>query len=135
MKSFLWYQKWLSNMASISEFSLTKLAAGIKKKDFTSEEVTKTFTNNSKKSKKLNAYITECFDVAIETAKNFDKKKDYKGLLAGVPIAVKDLFCTKNIKTTAGSKILHSFVPSYESTVTNNLWSEGSFLLGKLNCD
>ena len=56
-------------------------------------------------------------------------------MLSGVPIAVKDLFCTKNVKTTAGSKILHNFVPTYESTVTNNLWSEGSFLLGKLNCD
>ncbi len=122
-------------MTNISEFSLTKLASGIKKKDFTSEEVTKTFINNSKKSKKLNAYITECFDDAIESAKNFDKKKDYKGLLSGIPIAVKDLFCTKNIKTTAGSKILHNFIPTYESTVTNKLWSEGAFLLGKLNCD
>jgi len=122
-------------MSNISEFSLTKLVSGIKKKDFTSEEVTKSFINNSKKSKKLNAYITECFDDAIESAKNFDKNKDYKGLLAGIPIAVKDLFCTKNIKTTAGSKILHNFIPTYESTVTNNLWSEGAFLLGKLNCD
>ena len=55
-------------MTNISEFSLTKLASGIKKKDFTSEEVTKSFINNSKKSKKLNVYITECFDVAIESA-------------------------------------------------------------------
>ena len=122
-------------MSNISELSLTKLVAGIKKKDFTSEEVTKSFVSNSEKSKKLNTYITKCFDDAIKSAKNFDKKKDYNGLLSGVPIAVKDLFCTKNIKTTAGSKILHNFVPTYESTVTNNLWSEGSFLLGKLNCD
>ena len=122
-------------MSNISELSLTKLVAGIKKKDFTAEEVTKSFVSNSEKSKKLNTYITKCFDDAIKFAKNFDKKKDYKGLLSGVPIAVKDLFCTKNIKTTAGSKILHNFVPTYESTVTNNLWSEGSFLLGKLNCD
>jgi len=122
-------------MENISEFSLTKLVSGIKKKDFTSEEVTKSFISNSEKSKKLNAYITECFDEAIKFAKNFDKKKDYKGLLSGIPIAVKDLFCTKNIKTTAGSKILHNFIPTYESTVTSNLWSEGAFLLGKLNCD
>jgi len=122
-------------MTNISEFSLTKLVSGIKKKDFTSEEVTKSFISNSEKSKKLNAYITECFDEAIKFAKNFDKKKDYKGLLSGIPIAVKDLFCTKNIKTTAGSKILHNFIPTYESTVTSNLWSEGAFLLGKLNCD
>jgi len=122
-------------MANISDFTLTQLVAGIKKKDFTSQEVTESFISSSEKSKILNTYITKCFDEAISAAKNFDKKKDYKGLLAGVPIAVKDLFCTKNVKTTAGSKILHNFVPTYESTVTNNLWSEGSFLLGKLNCD
>ena len=122
-------------MVNISDFSLAKLVSGIKRKDFTSEEVTKSFISNSEKSKKLNVYITECFEEATKSAKNFEKKKDYKGLLAGIPIAVKDLFCTKNIKTTAGSKILHNFVPTYESTVTNNLWSEGAFLLGKLNCD
>jgi len=62
-------------MTDISEFSLTKLVSGIKKKDFTSEEITKSFIKNSEKSKKLNAYITECFDDAIICAKNFDKKK------------------------------------------------------------
>ena len=122
-------------MSKISELSLTKIVNGIKKKDFTSEEVTKSFIDNSRKSKKLNSYITECFDEALKFSKNFDKKKDYKGLLPGIPIAVKDLFCTKNVKTTAGSKILHNFIPTYESTVTNNLWSQGAFLLGKLNCD
>ena len=122
-------------MSKISELSLTKIVNGIKKKDFTSVEVTSTFIKNSKNSKKLNSYITECFDKALESAKNFDKKKDFKGLLSGVPLAVKDLFCTKDVKTTAGSKILHNFVPTYESTVTSNLWSQGAFLLGKLNCD
>ena len=62
-------------MSNISEFSLTRIVSGIKKKDFTSEEVTRSFINNSKKSKKLNTYITECFDQAIQSAKNFDKKK------------------------------------------------------------
>ena len=122
-------------MPDISKFSLAEIVNGIKKKDFTSEEVTKSFIDNSKNSKKLNTYITECFDDALKSAKKFDKEKNYEGLLSGVPIAVKDLFCTKNIKTTAGSKILHNFIPTYESTVTNNLWSQGAFLLGKLNCD
>ena len=122
-------------MSKISELSLTKIVNGIKKKDFTSEEVTKSFIDISNRSKKLNAYITECFDEALKFSKNFDKKKDHEGLLSGVPIAVKDLFCTKNVKTTAGSKILHNFIPTYESTVTSNLWSHGAFLLGKLNCD
>tara|TARA_Y100000590_G_scaffold259923_1_gene291969 strand:+ start:1553 stop:3007 length:1455 start_codon:yes stop_codon:yes gene_type:complete len=122
-------------MSNISELSLTRIVEGIKKKEFKSEEVTKTFIENSRKSKKLNAYITECFEEAIKSAKKFDKMKEHKGLLSGVPIAVKDLFCTKNVKTTAGSKILHNFIPTYESTVTKNLWSQGAFLLGKLNCD
>ena len=122
-------------MANISELTLSEITNGIKSKEFSSEEVTKSFINNSKKSKKLNAYITECFDEALKSAKDFDKKKDFTGLLSGVPIAVKDLFCTKNVKTTAGSKILHNFIPKYESTVTNNLWTQGAFLLGKLNCD
>ena len=122
-------------MSNIIELSLTKIVEGIKNKKFSSEDVTKAFIENSKNSKKLNTYITECFDEALKASKNFDKNKNYGGLLSGVPIAVKDLFCTKNIKTTAGSKILHNFVPTYESTVTNNLWLQGAFLLGKLNCD
>ena len=103
MKNFLLFQRLKNNMSNISDLSLTQIVNGIKKKDFTSEEVTKSFISNSKKSKKLNTYITECFEEAIKFAKNFDKKKDYNGLLSGVPIAVKDLFCTKNVKTTAGS--------------------------------
>ena len=122
-------------MTDLSNSTLVDLVKGIKKKDFTSEEVTKSFIKNSEKADKLNTYITKCFDQALISAKKFDKKKDHKGLLSGVPIAVKDLFCTKDVKTTAGSKILNNFVPTYESTVTKKLWSEGAFLLGKLNCD
>ena len=118
-------------MSKISELSLTKIVNGIKKKDFSSEEVTKSFIDISKKSKKLNTYITECFDEALKFSKNFDKKKDYKGLLSGVPIAVKDLFCTKDVSTTAASKMLNNFKPTYESTVTQNLWNAGAILLGK----
>ena len=122
-------------MENISTLTLAKIVNGIKKKEFSSEEVTNSFIKKAQQSKKLNTFITECFEQALKASKNFDKKKDYKGLLSGVPIAVKDLFCTKNVKTTAGSKILYNFIPTYESTVTNNLWSEGAFLLGKLNCD
>ena len=65
-------------MENISDFTITKLVSGIKKKDFTSEEVTKSFIKNSEKSGKLNAYITKCFDEARSAAKNFDKKKIIK---------------------------------------------------------
>ena len=61
-------------MSKISQLSLTKIVNGIKKKDFTSLEVTSTFIKNSKNSKKLNSYITESFDKALDAAKNFDKK-------------------------------------------------------------
>ena len=122
-------------MTDLTNFSIVDLVNGIKNKDFTSEEVTKSFIKNAESSDKLNAYITKCFDEALVSAKNFDKKNIPKGLLPGIPIAVKDMFCTKDVKTTAGSKILNNFLPTYESTVTNKLWLEGAFLLGKLNCD
>ena len=122
-------------MSNITSQNLTELIKNIKNKKISSEEATKNFIKNSEKSKKLNAYITECFDDALNAAKKFDGNKNKKGLLAGIPIAVKDLFCTKNVKTTAGSKILNNFVPTYESTVTQNIWNEGGILLGKLNCD
>ena len=84
-------------MTNIIKLSLSEIVDGIKKKNFTSEELTKEFFDNSIKSKKLNTYITSCFEEALKSAKNFDKKKDNKGLLSGVPSAVKDLFCTKTI--------------------------------------
>jgi aspartyl-tRNA(Asn)/glutamyl-tRNA(Gln) amidotransferase subunit A len=122
-------------MSDLTKKTLCSLVNGIKKKDFTSEEITSSFINNSQKAKKLNTYITTNFDKALDQAKSFDKKKDFNGLLSGIPIAIKDLFCTKDVKTTAGSKMLNNFIPTYESTVTSNLWKEGAFLLGKLNCD
>ena len=65
----------------------------------------------------------------------FDQNPNLDLKLPGIPMAVKDLFCTENIRTTAGSKILENFIPTYESTVTQNIWNEGAILLGKLNCD
>ncbi len=122
-------------MNDLNSISLNAIVKLIKTKKISSLEVTKHFINNIEKSKKLNTFITTCFEQSINNAKNFDKKKNFEGLLPGIPLAVKDLFCTKNIRTTGGSKILENFVPSYESTVTNNLWKEGAILLGKLNCD
>ena len=89
----------------------------------------------SQKSKKLNSYITENFENALQKAKQFDEKPDFNKKLPGIPLAVKDLFCTKNIRTTAGSKILENFIPTYESTVTQNILNEGGIIIGKLNCD
>ena len=122
-------------MSDITNNSLTEIVDLIKKKEIKSEEVTNAYIHNVKKGKKLNSFITESFDNALTNSKNFDAKPNYNLLLPGIPLAVKDLFCTNGVRTTAGSKMLENFVPTYESTVTSNLWSEGAFLLGKLNCD
>ena len=122
-------------MSEIIKLTLNELVAGIKKKKFSSYEVTKDFVNRCIKSKKLNSFITDNFDNALKISKKFEIKSNQDKQLPGIPFAVKDLFCTKGIKTTAGSKILNNFIPTYESTVTQNIWNEGAILLGKLNCD
>ena len=122
-------------MSDIIDLTLVELVDKIKKKEISSKEVTAAYVDRSQKSKKLNTYVTEDFENALKKADNFDKNPNYEKKLPGIPIAVKDLFCTKNLRTTAGSKILGNFIPTYESTVTENLWNAGSILLGKLNCD
>ena len=122
-------------MSDITSLTLTELVKNIKDKKISSEETTKAFIDRGEKSRDLNAYITEDFSNALLKAKSFDQKPNFDLKLPGVPMAVKDLFCTKDIKTTAGSKILNNFIPPYESTVTQNIWNEGAILLGKLNCD
>ena len=122
-------------MSEILNLSLLELVKKVRNKDISSKEITKTYIDRSEKSKKLNSYITEDFDEALRKAENFDKNPKFEKKLPGIPIAVKDLFCTKDLRTTAGSKILENFIPTYESTVTENLWKEGGILLGKLNCD
>ena len=122
-------------MNSILDLSLVELVEKVKNKKLSSTEITKAYVDRSQASKKLNTFVTEDFENALTKAKNFDQNPDFKKKLPGIPIAVKDLFCTKNLRTTAGSKILENFVPTYESTVTENLWREGGVLLGKLNCD
>ncbi len=122
-------------MSNITNQTLSEIINNIKSKKLSSQEVTKAFIERSEKSKKLNVYVTENFTSAINQAKKFDEKPNYELKLPGIPIAVKDLFCTNGVKTTAGSKILNNFIPNYESTVTQNIWDQGGILLGKLNCD
>ena len=122
-------------MSEIIKKNLSEIIELIKKKEIKSEELARLYIDEANKSKKLNSFITTCFDNTIKKAKEFDKKFNTETLLPGIPLAVKDLFCTNGFKTTAGSKMLENFVPTYESTVTENLWKEGAILLGKLNCD
>ncbi len=122
-------------MSEIIKKNLSEIIDLIKKKEIKSEELANLYIDKVNKSKKLNSYITTCFEHTIQKSKEFDKKPNLNTLLPGVPLAVKDLFCTNGFKTTAGSKMLENFIPQYESTVTENLWKEGAILLGKLNCD
>ena len=122
-------------MSEINNLKLCDLVDKIKNKKLSSKEITEAFINRSKKSSKLNSYITDNFDNALNHAKVFDEKPDFNKKIPGIPLAVKDLFCTKNLRTTAGSKILENFIPTYESTVTQNIIDHGGIIIGKLNCD
>ena len=107
------------------------------KKEVSSLELTTFFIKRIEESK-LNCFITHTFEDAIEKAKESDKKISRNkeiGILEGIPIGMKDLFCTKGIRTTAGSKILENFIPFYESTVSKNLLNDGAVILGKTNMD
>ncbi len=122
-------------MTDLVNFTLSELVSKIKNKEISSKELTNSYIKRSNSSKHLNVYIENNFESALKFSEKFDSSPNFEKKLPGIPIAVKDLFCTKNVKTTAGSKILNNFIPTYESTVTQNLWNEGAILLGKLNCD
>ena len=104
----------------------------------TSVELTKIYLDNIKEAEELNCFNTITAEQALDDAEKSDLRRQQRKLKSqfdGIPIGVKDLFCTKNIKTTASSKILSNFIPSYESTVTQNCIDAGLISLGKLNCD
>lgn len=125
-------------MTDLSDLTIHEAKLMLQKKSISSVELTKHFIEKISQSKNLNCFITETFDEAIKMAKSSDDKirsSEEIGLMQGIPIAMKDLFCTKDIRTTAGSKILENFVPFYESTVSANLLNDGSVMLGKSNLD
>ena len=122
-------------MTNVIDLTLNELANKIKSKEISSTEVTSAYVERSKSSKKLNTYIEETFEQALKNANKFDNKPNFEKKLPGIPLAVKDLFCTHNVRTTAGSKILENFIPTYESTVTQNIIDHGGIIIGKLNCD
>lgn len=122
---------------ALNTLSISEALKGLKKKEFTSVELTQACITQMQAQRGLNAFITETPDIALEQAKESDKKyaNGQAGVLEGIPIANKDLFCTKGTLTTAASHVLHGFIPPYESTVTANLRREGAVFLGKTNLD
>ncbi len=124
-------------MTDLTSLTLAEAKAGLAKKSFTSLELTDAHLAAMEKARVLNAYVLETPDKARAMAKEADARlaKGEGGNLAGIPLGIKDLFATKDVRLTACSKILDDFKPPYESTVTSQLWRDGAVMLGKLNND
>src|SRR4051794_39603863 len=124
-------------MTDLTSLTLAEARKGLAAKTFTSLELTDAHLNAIEAARVLNAFVMETPDRARDMAKAVDEKiaKGDAGPLAGIPLGIKDLFATKGVRTTACSKILSNFVPTYESTITSQLWRDGAVMLGKLNND
>jgi aspartyl-tRNA(Asn)/glutamyl-tRNA(Gln) amidotransferase subunit A len=122
---------------SPTSFTLTQARDALKARKISSTELTQSFITAVEQGRPLNAFVTETPEKALAMAAVSDARlaKGEGGALEGLPLAIKDLFCTKGTRTTAGSRMLDNFVPPYESTVTQNLWNAGAVMLGKTNMD
>jgi aspartyl-tRNA(Asn)/glutamyl-tRNA(Gln) amidotransferase subunit A len=124
-------------VSALTALTIAGARDGLKKKDFTAAELADAHLAAMEKARGLNAYVLETPKRAIAMAKAADARiaAGKAGPLEGIPLAIKDLFCTEGVRTTACSRILDNFVPAYESTVTSHLWRDGAVLLGKTNND
>ncbi|MBH9538332.1 Asp-tRNA(Asn)/Glu-tRNA(Gln) amidotransferase subunit GatA [Novosphingopyxis sp. YJ-S2-01] len=125
-------------MSELTELGVAAIRDGVKDGSFTAVEVAEAFNTRVEKASALNAFLVTTPERAINAAEAVDKARAEGaelGSMAGVPIGMKDLFCTDGVETTAASGILKGFHPPYESTVSANLWKAGAGMLGKLNMD
>ena len=124
-------------MTDLTALTLAQARDGLRKKQFSATELAEAHLDAMARARALNAFVKETPERARAMAAASDARlaKGEGGPLEGLPLGIKDLFCTADVRTTACSHILESFVPTYESTVTANLWRDGAILLGKLNCD
>ncbi len=124
-------------MTDLTGLTIAQALEGLKKKEFTSKELTQAHITAMDKARALNAFIVETPDLALKQAEESDKRRasGKAGSLQGIPLGIKDLFCTKGVQTTAASHILEGFIPQYESTVTQKLFDDGAVMLGKMNLD
>ncbi len=121
-------------MSELSKLKIAEARDALKKGDVTSVELTEACLAEIDAAGALNAFVHNTPDLAMEQAKAADARKD-GGSLNGIPLGIKDLFCTKGVASQAASKILDGFKPEYESTVSQNLLDAGAVMLGKLNMD
>ena len=125
-------------MDNITEMSILELNNLLKNRECTSKEITEIFLNRIEKLQpEINAYITVCKDDAIKQAEEADKRlsSGNADILTGIPLAIKDLICTKGIRTTCGSKMLENYIPQYNATVYEKLLCQNIVTLGKANMD
>ncbi len=118
------------------ENRIAKLHSLLKKREITSVEITEKYLNKIE-GEVLNAFVTVTPEIALARAQNADKliQQGKMNAMTGIPVGIKDIFCTKDVRTTCCSKMLSNFVPNYESTVTQKLIDAGAIMLGKLNMD
>jgi aspartyl-tRNA(Asn)/glutamyl-tRNA(Gln) amidotransferase subunit A len=124
-------------MSALTDLTIAEALDGLSRKAFSAAELADAHVAAVEQARPLNAFITETPDKARAMAQASDTRraKGTAGLLEGIPLAIKDLFCTEGVLTTAGSHILDSYKPQYESTVTAKLWAAGAVMLGKTNMD
>jgi aspartyl-tRNA(Asn)/glutamyl-tRNA(Gln) amidotransferase subunit A len=124
-------------MTDLTSLTLAQARDALRRKEFSATELADAHIDAIANARALNAFVLETPDRARDMARASDGRlaRGEGGPLEGLPLGVKDLFCTADVRTTASSRILESFVPTYESTVTANLWRNGAVLLGKLNND
>ncbi|MGB7373769.1 Asp-tRNA(Asn)/Glu-tRNA(Gln) amidotransferase subunit GatA [Pontixanthobacter sp.] len=125
-------------MTNLTDLGVAAIRDGVKDGIFSAREVAEAFNANVAAASALNAFIVTTPEKALEAADAVDADRAAGkplGIMAGVPIGMKDLFATKGVQTTAASHILEGFTPEYESTVSSNLWAAGAGMLGKLNLD
>ena len=120
-------------MTALTELTIAEARAGLAQGSFSAKELAEAHVRAVEAARPLNAFISETPERAIAMARTSDAriKSREAGLLEGIPLAIKDLFCTEGVLTTAGSHILDRFTPPYESTVTAQLWRAGAVMRGR----
>ena len=129
-------RRW-SSERHLPTLTLAEARDGLRARKFSARELTQAHIAAIEAARPLNAFITETPERALDMAAAADERLGARRgrALDGIPLAIKDLFCTKGVLTTAASHILDGFIPPYESTVTENLWQAGAVMLGKTNLD
>ena len=124
-------------MSELTHLTLADARDAVRARKISAIELTNAHIKAVEAARPLNAFVTETPERALEMAKASDARiaRGEARPLEGLPLAIKDLFCTKGVRTTAGSNILNNFVPPYESTVSQNLWDAGAVMMGKTNMD